>query len=127
VWVYSTLVLQTLTDKEILGRVLAVEYTMTQLFEAASASATGRLDKAGFSKHQLALFGALLGFIMLLFWGMYYVCSLGAAHPRFNNNYKFDGSRVIGDEISDNVQDDEIEMGGLPHDRAVERIKFRSR
>ena len=88
VWVNSTLVLQTLADKEILGRVIALEFTLTQLFEASSAAASGRLDDAGFTKNQLALFGASCGVLMLLFWGSYYALSLGAAKPRFNNNYE---------------------------------------
>jgi hypothetical protein len=106
--VYSTLVLQTLTDKEFLGRVLAVEFTMTQLFEAASASATGRLDEAGWTKNQLALFGALLGTVMLSVWGLYYFYSLGAAKPKFNNNYMFGMNKIIEDEVVDADERDDI-------------------
>ncbi|KAL3919084.1 MAG: hypothetical protein SGILL_003936, partial [Bacillariaceae sp.] len=113
VWVYSTLVLQTLTDKEILGRVLAIEYTMTQLFEAASASATGRLDEAGLSKNQLALFGCSLGVVMLTFWGTYYSFSLGAANPKFNNNYNFDVTSKVTEGTERYDDPEEIEMGAV--------------
>mmetsp|Transcript_17466 Transcript_17466/g.42488 ORF Transcript_17466/g.42488 Transcript_17466/m.42488 type:complete len:183 (-) Transcript_17466:3402-3950(-) len=88
VWVNSTLILQTLTEKGFLGRVVALEFTLTQLFEASSAAASGRLDDAGFTKNRLALFGASCGVLMLMFWGSYYALSLGAAQPRFNNNYE---------------------------------------
>jgi hypothetical protein len=104
------LILQTLTDKEFLGRVLGVEFTLTRLFVAASASATGRLDDAGLTKNQLALFGALLGTIMLVVWGMYYFCSLGAANPKFNNNYMFDMNEDIEDGPIDTDEHGEIEL-----------------
>jgi hypothetical protein len=81
---------------------------MTQLFEAASVSATGRLDEAGLNKNQLALFGALLGIIMLSVWGMCYFYSLGAANPKFNNDYMSDVNSVIEGRFVDS--DD---VGGL--------------
>ena len=90
VWVNSAIILQTLCNPQILGRILAVEYTLTTLFEAASCAMTGRLSSVvGLSKNQLALFGAGLGILMVLFWGLYYYLSLGAAHPKFNNNYYY--------------------------------------
>jgi MFS family permease len=109
VWVNSTLVLQTLVDPEILGRVLGLEFTLTQLFEASSAAVSGKLDDAGFSKSQLTLFGALLGVVMLVFWGTYYALSFGAAQPRFNNNYDFDDPHKTKDH-GVKLDDLEIEM-----------------
>jgi len=101
------LVLQTLSDPKILGRVLAAEYTLTTLFEAASVAATGKLSMTGFSKNMLALFGASLGILMLLVWGIYYSLSLGAANPRFNNNYKLvANSKKV-------MEQKEIEMGDV--------------
>ena len=95
VWVNSAIILQTLCHPQILGRILAVEYTLTTLFEAASCAMTGRLSSVvGLSKNQLALFGAGLGILMVLVWGLYYYLSLGAAHPKFNNNcYYQNGAR----------------------------------
>mmetsp|Transcript_25211 Transcript_25211/g.55286 ORF Transcript_25211/g.55286 Transcript_25211/m.55286 type:complete len:599 (-) Transcript_25211:155-1951(-) len=87
--VNSALILQTLSHPQILGRVLAAEYTFTTLSEAASCAFLGRLSVAGFSKNMLAFFGASLGVLMLLLWGFYHSVSLGAAHPRFNNYYRF--------------------------------------
>jgi hypothetical protein len=84
-----------------------------RLFEAASAAATGQLDEAGFSKNMLALFGALLGIMTLLFWDTYYFLSLGAAQPKFNNYYHFDIScKVKGGSFvkDDDDEGKEIEM-----------------
>jgi hypothetical protein len=109
-WVNSTLVLQTMADKQMLGRVLAVEYTMTRLFEAASAAMTGRLGEAGLNKNMLALFGAVLGMFTLVFWGTYYIMAKGAAHPRFNNNYQFDAVDKVKEGF-DEGHGQEIELG----------------
>ena len=86
---------------------MAAEYTLTTLFEAASVTATGKLSMAGFSKNMLALFGASLGILMLLVWGIYYLLSLGAANPRFNNNYKL----VANSNKA--MRQKEIEMGDV--------------
>jgi hypothetical protein len=86
-WPYSTLLLQTLADKEVLGRILAVELSILTLTEAASATITGELSDAGLTKNMLALFGASLGFTMVLFWGAYhFLLRGGAAQSKFNSN-----------------------------------------
>jgi MFS family permease len=84
VWVNSTVLLQAMSEKQVLGRVLAVEYALTALLEALAATISGDLADAGYSKNQLALFGALLGVGVVVPWSIYYALSLGAAHPRFN-------------------------------------------
>ncbi|OEU11694.1 major facilitator superfamily transporter [Fragilariopsis cylindrus CCMP1102] len=109
VWVNSAIILQTLSDPKILGRMLATEYTLTTLFEATSCAVTGRLSVDGFSKNMLALFGAFLGILMLIVWGIYYSLSLGAADPRFNNNYQFRGNN---DNSTMVVEEKEVEMVG---------------
>jgi hypothetical protein len=78
---------------------------MTQLFEAASVSAAGQLDEAGLNKNQLALFGALLGIVMLSVWGMCYFYLLGAANPKFNNGYM---SNVNSDNEGRFLDSDEV-------------------
>lgn len=84
-WVNSTLLLQTLVDPSLLGRVLAVDYTLTTLLEASSASMSGTLYDRGYSKEELALFGAFLGILMVVWWGVYYwVIKGAAANPRFS-------------------------------------------
>lgn len=126
VWVNSTLVLQTLTDKEILGRVLGLEYTLKQLFEESSAAASGKLDDAGFSKNGLALFGALVGTITMLFWGIYY-SSLGAASPTFNNKYyEFENSNEQNNdnlEMGSGIEGLDIEMTDASTSRGDEEQK----
>ena len=86
VWVNSTVLLQALSEKHILGRVLAVEYTLTTLTEAMSATTSGNLsdEPYNYTKNQLALFGACLGVSVVTFWSIYYFFQQGAAHPRFN-------------------------------------------
>jgi len=74
---------------------------------------SGRLSIAGFSKNQLALFGACLGFPLLVMWGIYYSLSLGAADPRFNNDYKFSGNNQ---KITKRKNKKEIEMGNVHFD-----------
>lgn len=85
VWANSTVLLQTLSEKQLLGRVLGMEFTMTTLLEAGTASLAGFLyDEAGLSKNEIAFWGACLGVLVCLFWAVYYSLGLGAAHPRFN-------------------------------------------
>jgi hypothetical protein len=85
VWVNSTLLLQALSEPQLLGRVLAVEYTLVTIFEASSATMSGYLnDNHGYDKNDLAFFGASLGIATVTFWGTYYWFGLGAAHARFN-------------------------------------------
>ena len=88
VWVNATLILQTLSDRQILGRVLAAEYTLATLSEALSSTISGTIlaDKYGYNKNQLALFGSMLGVCVVLFWGTYYALGRGAASSRFNRS-----------------------------------------
>ena len=88
---------------------LATEYTLTTLFEATSCAVTGRLSVDGFSKNMLALFGASLGILMLIVWGIYYSLSLGAADPRFNNNCQFRGNNNNSTMV---VEEKDVEMVG---------------
>merc|ERR1712146_42004 len=87
-WVYSSVILQTLCDPEFLGRVVALEYTLSTLFEATSSYVAGTLStERGLSNNELARMGAVLGLSLGFVWGIYYALSLGAAHPRFNTDY----------------------------------------
>lgn len=95
-WVYSSLILQTLCDSSFLGRVLALEYTLTTLFEAATSFMAGNLSVSrGLSKNQLALLGAGMGLLVVIVWGIYYSLSLGAAHPRFNSRTAKNSYEVV--------------------------------
>ena len=100
---------------------------MTQLFQASSVSATGRLDAAGLSKNQLALFGASLGVVMLSFWGTYYSFSLGAANPKFNNNYNFDVTNKVHEEENEPEEPEvEIELGTVAMEKSHSKTEARS-
>lgn len=99
VWVNATLTLQTLVEKDILGRVLAVEFTMYTLLEGLSATATGRLFDDGLDKNQLALVGAALGTVTVVLWGVYHAQSFGAADPKFNQVINEKASEVSSLEI----------------------------
>ena len=103
---YSTLVLQALCESSFLGRVLALEHTLTTLFEAATSFLAGNLSSSkGLDENQLALLGACMGLVVVIVWGIYYSLSLGAAHPRFNsmntpqNNYEMVGIEAKEIEI----------------------------
>ena len=106
-YVYSSLILQTLCDSAFLGRVLALEHTLTTLFEAATSFVAGHLSSSrGLTDNQLALVGAFIGLVVVIFWGFYYSLSQGAAHPRFNSSANAKESYAIVREMS------EIEIGG---------------
>lgn len=79
IYVNSTLLLQTLSAKDMLGRVLAVEYAMYTINEAVTATVAGKLDDAGYSKDQIALFAATLGVFVLSVWCAYHGFGQGAA------------------------------------------------
>jgi MFS family permease len=72
VWTNATLMLQTLVDKEYLGRVLAIQYAGSTLVEAFIATLIGSLQDAGWDKHWLALWSAGIGSFLVGVWAIYY-------------------------------------------------------
>ncbi len=78
IWNNSTLLLQTLSDPVFLGRVLAVEDTVTTFVEAITASIAGTLQDAGFDRNQLAGYGGFVGVVLVTFWGIIYFNEIGA-------------------------------------------------
>jgi MFS family permease len=82
---YSTLLLQLLVDKAMLGRVLSLEFFFYVMAETLSSSLTGPLYDHGFTTSDLCLFGAGLALITLIFWTTYHMCGLGAAKPQLNS------------------------------------------
>jgi len=105
-WVYSTLVLQALCDSGFLGRVLALEHTLTTLFEAATSFVAGNLSSSkGLTENQLALLGAYMGLVVVVIWTIYYSLSLGAAHPRFNSSTNTNNTyEMVGERIESEVE-----------------------
>jgi hypothetical protein len=72
VWTNATLLLQTLADKEYLGRVLAAQYAGSTLVEASIATLIGSLQDSGWDKHWLALLSAGIGSVLVGFWAIYF-------------------------------------------------------
>mmetsp|Transcript_10749 Transcript_10749/g.15816 ORF Transcript_10749/g.15816 Transcript_10749/m.15816 type:complete len:136 (+) Transcript_10749:147-554(+) len=58
IWVSSTLLLQTLTDQKLLGRILAVEYFTYSVSESITATSAGHLEDAGGNKNQISAIAA---------------------------------------------------------------------
>lgn len=68
-WVDSTLILQKYSAPEMLGRVTAVEYSLSMMCEAGSALLAGWLfDGVGLSAKGVSLVMAVLGVIFTLMW-----------------------------------------------------------
>mmetsp|Transcript_29046 Transcript_29046/g.31220 ORF Transcript_29046/g.31220 Transcript_29046/m.31220 type:complete len:245 (+) Transcript_29046:535-1269(+) len=87
IWMNSNLALQTLTDPRFLGRVLAVDYTLTILMEAISVAIAGIFSERGYNATQLSWWGMVTGLGMVVVWSILYYFNIGAANPRFNNGH----------------------------------------
>jgi len=84
IWIDSTLILQTLSSKEMLGRVLGFEYSFAQLCEAGISFSAGRLEDNGYSNRFIALLAAGNAIMFLVLWSIYHMFGRGAANRRFN-------------------------------------------
>lgn len=84
VWVDSTLLLQMLSSKDMLGRVLGFEYSAAQFCEAIVSLLAGRLEDNGFTNHDIAFFSAANSTMFLIIWSVYHLYGGGAASARFN-------------------------------------------
>lgn len=83
IWILSTLLLQTLTEDAIMGRVLAVDFTLNSLVDAAVAILYGKLYDGGLSEQGVSLLAALMGAVFAVFWGLFHAAGRGAAQARF--------------------------------------------
>lgn len=73
VWIYSSLLLQKLSSSSMLGRVVAVDYSLAMLSESVSALLGGILqDDAGLSAAQVSLIMAIVALTTLFMWGIYF-------------------------------------------------------
>jgi len=86
IYVYSTLLLQQLTAPELLGRVLAVDYMLTEVAFSISIWAVSKLldNNAGLSAIGLGLGLATLSAAVFSFWSIYHLFGLGAARKYEN-------------------------------------------
>ena len=70
IWVNSTLLLQTMSAPQQLGKVLAVEFFTYTMAESVAASSAGRMEDAGVSKNQIAGISAGIAICATLVWGV---------------------------------------------------------
>ena len=83
-WINSTLLLQMLTRPDLLGRILALEFGLSMLTDAAAATLTGHLKDRGYTPSQLSSgVGAVSGLFFCV-WSIYHLFGCGAARKKFN-------------------------------------------
>lgn len=70
IWVNSTLLLQTLTVPQQLGRMLALEYFTYTISESIAATSAGHLEDAGANKNQIAAISAAISAIAIILWAI---------------------------------------------------------
>ena len=82
-WINSSLLLQKFSDSQLLGRVMAIDYALALLTEAASAYTCGVLvDRVGFSASDVSLVMAIIAAFFTVVWGSYHYCGHGAVNYR---------------------------------------------
>jgi hypothetical protein len=78
-WINSTLLLQKFSAEHMLGRILAIDYALALLGEAASAYSCGVLmDQAHLSAFQVSRILAVLSLILAMIWSWYHFSGRGA-------------------------------------------------
>mmetsp|Transcript_17554 Transcript_17554/g.47853 ORF Transcript_17554/g.47853 Transcript_17554/m.47853 type:complete len:530 (+) Transcript_17554:104-1693(+) len=116
-WLLSTLILQTLTEKQIMGRVLALDFTLFSLVDAGVAIMYGRLYDGGASKQTLSVLAATLALLLGFVWGCYHLAQRGAAAPRFQQLHR-EGSERSLVVVTEGARGDEEELemiGNVEH------------
>lgn len=84
-WIYSSILLQTFSSPEKLGRVLSVDYALALLCESFGALISGLLmDNYHFEPEQVSLVMATTGAILSVFWIIYHLSGHGAAREDLN-------------------------------------------
>jgi MFS family permease len=90
-WINSSVLLQSFSAPEKLGRVMAVNYALALLMEGFSAFMGGVLqDHAGMSAEQVSLVMACVGTVALASWSCYHVLGYGAAHMNVDELIQFE-------------------------------------
>lgn len=84
-WIYSSILLQTFSSPEKLGRVLSVDYALALLCESFGALTSGILmDNYHFEPEQVSLLMATTGAILSVFWIIFHLSGGGAARVDVN-------------------------------------------
>ena len=80
-WIYSSLLLQVLSEPQMLGRVLSVDYGLALASESFSAVIAGVLqDKYGLNANQVSAVFAILGLMAFGIWFSYHVLWSGSTN-----------------------------------------------
>jgi MFS family permease len=99
IWINSTLLLQKFSTEQMMGRVLAIDYALALLGEAAAAYLCGVLmDRADLSAYQVSFYLAILSLVLFLTWSWYHISGHGAGKytPLSSQN----GAKTSPDEQS---------------------------
>lgn len=83
IYLNSTLLLQSMAPREMLGRILSYDKVLASLSEAGIAFATGRLQDRGFGTHEIGLLCVCVGGFLLVFWSSFHLFGKGAAKKEF--------------------------------------------
>ncbi|KAI2508533.1 Transmembrane secretion effector [Fragilaria crotonensis] len=79
-WINSSVLLQSFSTPEKMGRVLAVDYALALLTESFSALLCGVLqDHVGVSPEHVSLMMAATGGVVVIMWSIYHIMGYGAA------------------------------------------------
>lgn len=79
-WINSSVLLQSFSTPEKMGRVLAVDYALALLTESFSALLCGVLqDHVGLSPEHVSLMMAATGGVVVIMWSIYHIMGYGAA------------------------------------------------
>jgi hypothetical protein len=84
-WINSSVLLQSFSAPEKMGRVLAVDYALGLSTEAFSALVSGILqDKGGLSAEQVSIIMSAIGAAVFCAWSFYHAMGCGAARSDLN-------------------------------------------
>lgn len=86
IWLFSTLLLQNLTEPSQLGRVLGLEFCLSRVSETIIAYIAGHLEDSGHSKREISFLAVGIGCFFFFFWSAYHVFGFGAAQDKFNED-----------------------------------------
>lgn len=85
IWMNATMLLQTLTNPEMLGRMLSFEFSIARTTEAIMAITVGQMEDSGMDERIIALLSGAIGLIFLVILSLYHCREGGAAQKRFNH------------------------------------------
>lgn len=115
-WIDSTLLLQTYSEPEMLGRVTSVEYALAYLTEASGAYLCGILeDNLGLTGKNVSMVLACVGAFVTFVWLSYHLAGRGAANKSFKLQLAIQEEKRndIATEHSSLISAEKGEHGGI--------------